>query len=231
MLGLFGRSAGYDRKRILADAERARAKGRSRRAVFLYRQVLAAEPNNVELHARIAPLLAKTGQRFDAWQSYRRAADALIEVKKAEDALRIYRDACERLPRQIEAWLQYARLERSRGRHAEARKALLAGRRHFRARSRRPEAIALLKTAREIDPWNAEVVLDLARLLARSRQQPEATSLLEQLAERVSGSERRRVRRALWRMHPSLRNTWAWLRAGSAGDGATKTGRAAAARR
>jgi tetratricopeptide (TPR) repeat protein len=230
-MGLFGRRLAYDRKRILAEAERARGKGRSRRAIFLYRQVLAAEPNNAELHARIAPLLAKSGEAFDAWQSYRHAAQALVEAKKTEDALRLYRDACERLPRRIETWLAAAQLERSRGRHNEAKKLLLAGRARMRARGRRPEAIALLKSVREIEPWEPEVVLDLARLLAKSRQQPEATSLLEQLAERGSGSLARRVRGVLWRMHPSLRNTWAWLRAGSVGGADAKAARAAAARR
>lgn len=229
-MGLFGRNTGYDRKRILADAERARSAGRSRRAVFLYRQVLAAEPNNLELHARIAPLLAKTGERFDAWQSYRRAGDGLLEAKKPEEALRFYREACERLPRQVEAWLQLARLERSRGRHAEARQALLTGRKQFRARGRRPEAIALLKAAREIEPWDAENVLDLARLLARSRQKPEAMSLLEQLADRSAGPLQRRVRGALWRLEPSLRNSWRWLRAGGA-DGERKPAQVRALRR
>ena len=80
----FARGRPYDRARILAGAERARRRGRVARAVALYRRVLAQEPENADLHRKLAPLLAATGQRFDAWQSFRVAARDLMRQMVAE---------------------------------------------------------------------------------------------------------------------------------------------------
>ena len=69
-MGIFSSEPDYDRTRILEAASRARARKRYRKAVTLYRRVLAVEPANLELHARLAPLLAVTGRHFDAWTSF-----------------------------------------------------------------------------------------------------------------------------------------------------------------
>jgi thioredoxin-like negative regulator of GroEL len=114
---------------------------------------------------------------------------------------------------QIEAWQWVARLELKRERSEAAISALLEGRAKFRSRRRRPEAIALLREARNIDAWRVDIVLDLARLLRRSRQSPEAQWILGQLAERTSGRDLRIVRGAQWRIEPSLKHSWNWLRA------------------
>jgi tetratricopeptide (TPR) repeat protein len=212
-LGLIRRSVDYDRKRLLAEAEKARARGRRRRAISFYRRILAAEPHDPNLHARVAPLLAATGKRFDAWQSYRQAAQVHLKNKGRDEALALYRDATKTLPMQIETWRWVAKLELRRERSKAALNALLEGRAKFKTRRRRPEAIALLREARSIDAWRVDIVLDLARLLRRSGQSPEAQWILGQLAERLSGRDLRIVRGAQWRIEPSLRHSWYWLRA------------------
>jgi len=212
-LGLIRSRLDYDRKWLLAEAEKARTRGRRRRAISLYRRILAAEPHDPHLHARIAPLLAAAGKRFDAWQSYRRAAQAHLKNKFREEALALYREAAKMLPTQIEAWQWVAKLELRNQKSEAAVGALLEGRAKFRSKRRRPEAIALLRQARSIDAWRVDIVLDLARLLRRSRQSPEAQWILGQLAERVSGRDLRIVRGAQWRIEPSLKHSWNWLRA------------------
>lgn len=207
------RRTDYDRKWLLAEAEKARARGRRRRAIALYRRILAAEPQEPYLHARIAPLLAAAGKRFDAWQSYRQAAQTHLKNQRPEEALALYRDAAKTLPMQIEAWQGLARLELKRERREAAIDALLEGRTKFRSRRRRPEAIALLREARSIDAWRVDIVLDLARLLRRSGQSPEAQWILGQLAEKASGRDLRIVCGAQWRIEPSLKHSWKWIRA------------------
>ena len=78
MARLFGRRGNpYDRNRLLTDAARARKKGRRAKAIALYREVLAVEPENAEIHRRVAPLLAETKQPEAAWECSQRAADGL----------------------------------------------------------------------------------------------------------------------------------------------------------
>jgi tetratricopeptide (TPR) repeat protein len=217
-VGIFSSDTSYDRSRLLEAAARARGKKRYRKAVMLYRRVLAVEPANAELHMRLAPLLAATRCPFDAWISFRTCAETAAAESRFEQAAAIYREATRCLPRKLEAWERLAAMERRRGREREALEALKEGSQRLRGRRTRAEAIYLLRRAREIDPGDVAVALDLARMLASTRQEGEARLLLERLADRARGSELRRVRGAQWRMSPSLANSWRWMRAALSGS-------------
>jgi tetratricopeptide (TPR) repeat protein len=197
---LFRKSHVYDRRRILEDAAKARVKGKRRKAIKLYRWVLAVERSNADLHAKLAPLLAETGQEFDAWSSFRTAAQAALREGRDDKALGLYRDATQHLPQEIQAWQGLARLLARRGEQAEAIETLLEGSRQFRAQWARPHAISLLRRARTVDPWHFETVLELSGHLARADQPEEARLLLDGLAQRCSGETLRKIRAAQLRV-------------------------------
>jgi len=213
---MFRTKVAYDRTRILDAAAKARTGGRKRAAVELYRRVLTVEPGDPDLHAKLAPLLAQTGQKFDAWNSFRTAASAYLRTRQVEHVVGVYKEATNLLPDQIEAWRNLAKIYRKVGRKRQAMETLTEARRHFRGRRRRPQAIYLLRRARDLDPWNADLVIDLANLLAKQRQTHEAAWLLEELAKRSEGRDLRRVRGAQCRLSPTLRHTWNWIRAATA---------------
>ena len=75
---------GGERQAILEAAARERARNRRRRAIALYRSLLAFEPGSPELHAKLAPLLAETGQAFDAWQSYRAVVHGALRAGRED---------------------------------------------------------------------------------------------------------------------------------------------------
>jgi tetratricopeptide (TPR) repeat protein len=174
--------------------------------------VLAVEPGNTDLHARLAPLLAETGQTFDAWTSFRNTAQAALREGRDDKALAIYREASQHLPREIQAWQAMARQLSKSGDDAAAIEVLLEGSRHFRTPYLRPQAIHLLRRARAIEPWHFESVLELAGLLGRCDQREEARMLLDGLADRSAGRRLARVRRAQLRLDPGLRTAWQLLR-------------------
>jgi tetratricopeptide (TPR) repeat protein len=204
---------GYDRSRILDEAARARSRRKRARAIELYRWVLAVEPNDATLHAKLAPLLAEAGDHFEAWVSFRAAARSCLREGQADKALAIYQSAALYVPHEHQAWQAVAQLQRKRGRSREAVETLLEGSRRFRSRWLRPYAIYLLRRAREIDPWDFESVLELAGLLALSGQRHEARLLLDELTGRAAGHRLREVRAAQIRVDPGLRSVWQWLRA------------------
>ena len=211
-MGWFDRTKHYDRSRILNQATRARVKKRRKKAVALYRRVLAVERHNVQLHAKIAPLLAETGQRFDAWVSFRIVARDHLRGGRGDEVLAVYREAAGHLPGEIQVWQSIARLQVRRGKLREAVEALVEGASQFESRRRRPQAIQLLRHASEIEPWDFEVVFALARLLGRSGQIEEARRLLEGLEER-NDDRLRRLSAAQFRLDGDLRYAWRWLRA------------------
>jgi tetratricopeptide (TPR) repeat protein len=211
-MGWLGGMRPYDRTRILGAAARARAKNKRRKAIALYRSVLAVERSNPELHARIAPLLAETGQRFDAWVSYQTLAQSCLRDGSTERALAVYREAAGYLPHETQVWLAMARLHLKRGKRSEAVEVLLEGACQFRSRWHWPEAVHLLRRIHSIAPWEFDAVFELARLLAKSDQAAEARRLLEGLESRFSGERLRRVYAALFRLDGDLRYAWRWLR-------------------
>jgi thioredoxin-like negative regulator of GroEL len=208
----FDRTRSYDRARILEAAAQARARKKRKRAIALYRRVLAVERHNAELHARLAPLLAETGQHFDAWLSFQIAARACLREGSAAKALAVYQDAAHHLPREVQVWQAMARVQLKRGKERNAVENLLEGAAQFRSRWHWPEAIHLLRQAHQISPWHFEAVLELSRLLAKSDQAEEAGRLLEGLETRSEGNRLRRIYAAQFRLDGDLRHAWNWLR-------------------
>ena len=212
-MGIFGGGSAYDRTRILRAATQARNRRRIKKAIRLYRQVLMMEPDNAELHHKLAPLLARRGEDLDAWHSYQIVAAACRRAKNQEKAIAVYRLAAEKLSHHIELWQEMADTHCERGRNAEAVAALLEGAKHFRSGNDRARAIHLLRRARGIDPWTFEAVLMLSQLLTKTDQGDEASMLLQGLALRAAGRNLRRVRRTQFANAPSLASAWRWLSA------------------
>ena len=208
---LFSRRIPYDRKLLLKEADGLREGRRWRRALKLYRQILAAEPRNAEIHFRVAPLLARSGRSAEAWESFRLAAEGLSGNE--EGLFTLHQQAVQALPRSFEACRALAKAYLRRQKPDRALQTLRSGSHRLRSRRTRGEAIVLLRDARELDAWNPPVVLALCRQLAKDGQSSEALFLLDHLDEKVPIEEQRAVRALAWRIEPSLRHTWRWLRA------------------
>ncbi len=202
----------FDRAELLARADRARLRGRRRKAVALYREVLAVSPADLVVHGRVAPLLAACGQREAALASFRQAASGHERAGFADRALSVLGQATERYPDEEELWDEVARLHLVRGRRADAAAALTRGGAALLARRALGPAERMLGRARGIEPWHPEATLILARVLGRAGRAAEALELLDALAARTGGRVRARARRAAFRLSPTPRRLWRWIR-------------------
>jgi tetratricopeptide (TPR) repeat protein len=191
---------------LLTEAHRARNKGRNRAAIRLYKRILIENPQNREVALRVAPMLAMAGEAFEAWQLYRRAALDYAREKQFGECLAVYREACRFVPYEFDAWRLCAELQLKMNRPEGAFETLVDGRMHFGGPNSRAQAIALLSRARTIEPWDDDLLLDLAALYAKNDQPDVALELLGTLACRVSGGALRRVRFLQWRTTYSIRD-------------------------
>lgn len=198
---------------LLTEAHRARKRGHERAAIRLYRRILIEHPRNLEVALRVAPMLAWGGEPFEAWQLYRRAAREYARKRQFNECLTVYREACRFVPQEFEAWRLCAELQIKMNRPEGAFETLIEGRMHFGTPHTRGEAIALLSRAREIEPWDDSLLLDLAQLYARNDQPDMAMELLSVLSCRVSGRMLRCVRTLQMRITLSPRYLLLWLRA------------------
>jgi tetratricopeptide (TPR) repeat protein len=197
---------------LLSEAHRARNRGQDRAAIRLYRRILIEDPNNLEVALRVAPMLACAGNGFEAWQLYRRAALEYARAKRYTESLAVYKEACRFVPFEFDAWRLCAELQLKLNKSEGAFETLLDGRMNFGTPGTRSQAIALLTRAREIEPWDDHLLLDLADLYAAHDQTDLALELLSTLSCRVSGPLLRRVRRLQLRLTLSIRFAFLWLR-------------------
>lgn len=207
---LFSHQIEFDRKRLLERATRLASTWRWRHALVLYRQLLAAEPHDPVLHAQAAPLLARSGRLYEARESFRRAEDGYRRLGNKHEADRQIVRASKSLPEDVEIARDRARFELARNQRETAMRVLAET--SDRLRSRRGEAITLLREARELDPLDPRILLRLSRLLERDGQRAEALFWLDKLDDRVAESEQRRVNRLRFRIDPTFRNLVALLR-------------------
>jgi len=212
-MGWFGRKNSYDRTRLLDQAQRAAQRRRHKRAIALYLKVLAVDPNDLQVHRKLAPLFARTRRLDDAWESYRRVAEQQARQGFVDQAIGLYREACEHLYRRHQLWLAIADLEVKRGRPVDAVNALVDGSRRLRSRRTRQEAVALLQQARKIQPGAFEPNYELAGLLASSGARDRARRILQELVPRARGRQLRRVRGRQFALSPTPAAAWRWFAA------------------
>jgi Tfp pilus assembly protein PilF len=211
-LGWFGKKV-YDRNETLARAAKFEGRRQRRKAIEEYRKVLAKEPDNPVLLAKLGALLARTRRPEEAGRRFLAAAQVYERQAFSDKALSTYVQAAGLLPERAELVERIARLEVGRGRKADAIRALLDGAARQRGRKRRPDAIRLLREAAKIEPWHIDATLELARLLRKQGERANARQLYEELCRHKRGAQLRRARAAWFRMSPTPVAGWLWLRA------------------
>lgn len=201
------------RRELLSKAAKARGKGRRKKAILIYQKLLASDPNDFEVHVKIAPLLMKNRQTAEAAKSFKIAAQGYYEKKLVDKTISVYRQAARCMPAEVGLWERIAKLNLERNRKADAIKTLIEGSRKFRKKALKPQRIRLLRKAFEIEPWHFQVSYDLAKLLAKNSERKEARDILAELCRRVHHGKLRKARRALFFISPNLPNALGWLRA------------------
>src|SRR5207248_1239826 len=80
----------YDRGKTLAAAEKARSRGRVRKAVRCYLKVLEHDPADHVVRSKLAPLLAKVGRWDEARQNFDKAAAGYLDAGFAPKAIAVW---------------------------------------------------------------------------------------------------------------------------------------------
>jgi hypothetical protein len=212
-VGLFSRKP-RTRTEIVAAADRARSRGRVRKAVAGYREALASDPDDPSVNVKLAPLLARLGDEEGGAACFRAAAKRHLSQGFTDRAAGVNAAAAAVFPLDAGFRLELARLNVVRGRKLDAVGALVDGGRAL-VKARRPDAAtSLLAKALEIEPWHLDAALALVPILARRGRDAEARRLVAGLEGRHRGGSRRRIRWVTFRTWPGLGTFWRWLRAG-----------------
>ncbi len=210
---LFARKQPRTRSEIIAAADRARTRGKLRKAVEAYQAALKADPTDPSVNVKLGPLLARLGDAEGGARCFRVAAKRHLDAGFVDRAAGVTLTATGVFPLDPGFRAELARLNVARGRKQDAVATLLEGGR-AQARARRPDlAASLLGKALEIEPWHLETCLALVPVLARNGHASSASQFLAGLEARYRGAALRRVRWMAFRLSPGLGTFWRWLRA------------------
>jgi tetratricopeptide (TPR) repeat protein len=166
----------YERATVLDQADRARGRGSIRKAIRGYKTILQHDPADHQVHARVAPLLARTHKWDEARKSFDAAGEGFLKQGFAEKAIAVWTSAAQHFPEDVEYWERIANEQVRRGKRVDAVKALLQGRDRLRARKYRATAVLLLRQVLSIDAFHFEATLDLCSLLSKEGPSGKAES-------------------------------------------------------
>jgi predicted Zn-dependent protease len=210
---VFWRRRPKDRNQLVAAADKARSRGRVKKAIEGYRQALDLAPGDLAIHAKLAPLLARRGLKAEAIASFGAAAEGQLKAGFLDRAVSLQRQAADAFPEEFPLWQELTRLYLMRERRADAVAALLAAGQTLLHSRHREVGVQVLRRALELEPRQVEVTLLLARLLARCGRAAEALPLLDGLDPMVSGATLKRARRLAFRLSPTPARLWRWVKA------------------
>ncbi|MDH3974508.1 MAG: hypothetical protein OEV42_09540 [Deltaproteobacteria bacterium] len=166
--------------------------------------MLAKEPNEFELHLKMAPILVSMKNYKDAASSFKKSAEGYYKKGKVDMAIAVYRQAARAMPNHSGLWERLARLELDRNKTSNALAILMEGSKHFHKKSTRDKSVRLLRIAFKIKPWHFDTTLELVRQLAKKKEKREAVKILKGLSKRAETNKMyRKAMRTQFRISPT----------------------------
>jgi len=210
-----GATASYDRGEILRKAEKYRSQRRIRKAIREYEKILSADPQDIDVHIRIAPVYIRAGRKDQAKSSLRQVITWYEKRGFTEKAIATLRLALKVDHRDLATNLHLVDLYLGKNHAGEARNALDRARKAFRGKRFLKEALAVEEKILGIAPDDFRAQVSLVRLLWRTGKRREALERLrrmeEQWARRGNKPYWRKTRRLSWLLAPSLSTSWAYF--------------------
>lgn len=208
-------TASYDRGEILRKAEKYRSQRRNRKAIREYEKILSADPQDIDVHIRIAPVYIRVGRKDQAKTSLRQVIAWYEKMGFTEKAIATLRLALKVDHRDLATNLNLVDLYLDKNHGVEARNVLERARKAFRGKRFLKEALAVEEKILGLAPDDFRAQVSLVRLLWRTEKKREALERLrrmeEQWARRGNKPYWRKTRRISWLLAPSLSTSWAYF--------------------
>jgi tetratricopeptide (TPR) repeat protein len=202
----------FNRNQLLRDANDARAKGKRKRAVELYKAILARDPEDFEVHHKLAQILAEAGDLDAAKASFHAAAEGYHKKGFSDRAIALFHQTVEHVPEDVDAWLRIAELYVVRLKKADAQKTLGDARKIFKKKRHMAHAARVLKAAMFLEPNRIDLVIDAAQVEKRRGDKARAVEILDEKIAQANSFDRRVLRKAMFFITPSLGNLFRWMR-------------------
>ncbi len=194
-----GAAPSSDRGDILRKAEDYRSRGRVRKAVREYEKILAADPRDVEVHAKVAPLYIRIGRKDKAKASLRLVIAGYEKQGFADKAIAMLRLALKLDRRDLRARLHLADLYLAKDQAGNALRLLERARGLYRGKRFLKEALTVEGKILIIAPDDFRAQVAIVRLLSKAGRGDEGRDRLVRMeSEWARKGNRKNWRKTRW---------------------------------
>ena len=213
---LFGSNSSYDRSEVLRRAETFRIRGRVKRAIREYEKVLEVDPQDLDVHTKIAPLYIRVRRSDEAKSSLRRVIASYEKQGFVDKTIAVLRLTLTLDRQDLGVHLRLTELYLDKGVKGDALRLLESARKTFRRKRFLNEAIVVEEKILSFAPENFRAQVSLVRHLWRAGRKRDARERLWQMerqwALRRNKKNWRKTRWLLCRRAPSLPTSWGFLK-------------------
>ncbi|MDY0383909.1 tetratricopeptide repeat protein [Trichlorobacter sp.] len=194
------------KEKLLAEAQKLLQKGLTDKAIKIYQEALALDPQDQRVRQRLAELLIRVNRLEDARTEFLAVGKALATNGFYLKAIAVYKQIEKLFPDDITITLTLASLNEQHGLVAQAMAEYKKAFEYFERTENMAEAVTVLQSMQKTDPQNVNIRLKLAEVLHQLGRLDEAyqvfTALAGLVAERRDEASFRRLVQRVSQLFP-----------------------------
>ncbi|HKV82185.1 MAG TPA: tetratricopeptide repeat protein [Candidatus Sulfotelmatobacter sp.] len=216
---------GFNKQKVLANAEKYVQQGKLQNAISEYEKVLKNDSKDLTVNNTVGDLYSRIGESDKATECFKSVGDAYASQGFTVKAIAMYKKICKLKP-SLESLLKLAELYTQQGLFNDARAQYLQVAEEFLKAGELENAVRIFQKILEMDPENSQMRVKLAEVYVRLGKKNDAWQIFSAAAESMrskgslSGAEE--ILQRMLTLDPG--NTYALLMQGKnlleSGDGA-----------
>ena len=176
---------GFDKNKVMRNAERYLAQGKISAAINQYKKVLKNDPSDVNTQNMLGDLFSKAKDKEAAVKYYELVADHYNTQGFAKKAIAVYNKIYRLTPDNPNVSENLAELYQKRGSLKEARKHFEILANYYEEEEKTKDALSVWEKIAQIDPDNKKIYLKIADFYLRDDQNDKAVNAFVEGANRL----------------------------------------------
>ncbi|HEV2501253.1 MAG TPA: tetratricopeptide repeat protein [Terriglobia bacterium] len=173
---------GFNKQKVLANAEKYVQQGKLQNAISEYEKVLKHDPKDLTVTNTVGDLYSRSGDSDKATECFKSVGDAYASQGFTVKAIAMYKKICKLKPA-LESLLKLAELYTQQGLFNDARAQYLQVAEEFLKANELENAVRIFQKILEMDPENSNMRIRLAEVYIRLNKKNEAWQIFTQAAE------------------------------------------------
>ena len=178
LMALFG----FNKQKVLANAEKYVQQGKLQNAISEYEKILKHDAKDLTVTNTVGDLYSRLGESDKATDCFKNVGDAYASQGFTVKAIAMYKKICKLKP-SLESLLKLAELYTQQGLFNDARAQYLQVAEEFLKAGELENAVRIFQKILEMDPENSQMRVKLAEVYVRLGKKNDAWQIFSQAAE------------------------------------------------